>query len=301
MAGLERRHRHALAEGRVEADHRVTERDDARRESGPVRRSGATCWSGTCGTPTSPSGCPLPVALAEVLRQHLVGERRTSRRTSAAARPFHVRRSSAPSCRPRSNSMPSPTGCVVRRARDDHLFGDQAVRDVHLWRGVVDADVDGVLAWTSYPHCSNHTGSRVPRPAASTTRSARPPRRLRSGTPVTRWPVESAARRRPAPDGHVVDAEDPAADLPLQVRPAWHVSGEFVPQSSPVPRRGPRRRNGCSRAGFPAWAHPRPPCRRAVRETALRTPGAASHQKVHMAALWDRGAVRRCVGDSSRS
>ena len=89
------------------------------------------------------------------------------------------------------------------------------------------------------PHCSSQTGSRVPRPVASTTRSARhrvvP---VSSSTPVTRCRVAIELRlgdRTGARSRRCRSPCDAASDLPFQLRATGHVGGELVAQGACVP------------------------------------------------------------------
>ena len=87
MARLQRRHRHALAEGRVEAHHGVAERDDA-----AGKRVELVVAAPPAGRVFVKRHLAERLALAQrcgdMRGQDLVGQRRTSPRSPAAARPW---------------------------------------------------------------------------------------------------------------------------------------------------------------------------------------------------------------------
>ena len=175
--------------------------------------------------------------------------------------------------------MPSPSDWSWEAPATTTFSCDQSLRHAELVRGVVDADVEGLLGRALISPLLSHTGNRVPRPAASTTRSARtnsgsPPAidgvQQHAGHPLPRRGRTAARATERAARSRRCRCLGPAcAELPFQVRPAGHVGGELVAQGVAGARaHGRRRRSGCSPAGSPASARPRPPCRRAGRGTA---------------------------------
>ena len=117
MAGLQRRHRHALPEGGVEAGHGVAEREDPGREAVQlvVAAPSADRERVEC---RFADGLGLCQCVGEMRRQQLVGERQHVARTSSVVWRRRPRRWSAPRCRPRSTACPAPvTGHATRRRR----------------------------------------------------------------------------------------------------------------------------------------------------------------------------------------
>ncbi|NVN52707.1 hypothetical protein HLY00_4416 [Mycolicibacterium hippocampi] len=295
VAGLDRRHRHALAVGRIEAHHRVAERDD------PL---GETLHLVVAAPPAGrvlvhrdrPEGLTLAQRAADVFGKNLVGQR---------AHLVEIRRRSDLS---RAEGRHTPVAVLVEehpqpdrvlpgRACDHNLLPEQSLGDVHLVGGVIDPHVDGVLARTvEAPLGQPHRETSAP---AGGIHDEVGVDGLAVGGPDPGDPVAVEHRLVDGlPDQrHVVDRQGPLPDLPFQVRATRHVGGELVLQRVLGPQQVPGRAEGDAVGPVLQNRHTRGDhvVEQSGKET-FELLGAARHQQVHMPALWNRGAIRRHVG-----
>ncbi len=195
-----------------------------------------------------------------------------------------------------------PQRLVVRGARDHHLLGDQPFRHAELVCGVIDPDVDSRLRGALItplvqPHRQpGATTGRVDHQIGGDELRLRTgDRRVQqhAGNPLQRG-FEARLGDRALHNLDVVDLQDAAPDLPLQVRAAGHVGGELVAQGVPGSQDVA---GGAQVNAVRAVLQHGHACRHHVVQQAgeqtLEFVGAARHQHVQVAVLGDGGAVGR--------